>query len=430
MTRPVQFESLLSAWLDAEAPSAPPGDLLAEVMAATARTRQRPAWMPRLDIAMPRVQPGLAWAVVLVLLLVAAVAGALVVGTPRPGPASVENGLIAFVGEGPGASTWVVGGSGSDIYVVAPDGTGLRRLTETTEVEWGPAWSPDGTQLAFVRQLAEGGPPPAGLDCAADPAACERGTPGPYAVVVTSAAPGSERIDFQSASTIYFLDWSPDGTRLSFITDSGLFVLEVATGSTQLVLPGGYDLPAWAPDGTRLVASRLADAAGSDLYLVLLDGSQPLRLTSDEGSESLPAWSPDGSRIAFSFDPDGSARASRIEVMAADGSGRSVLTEEAYGPAWSPDGTQIAFVKTFGDPSGGSNEVWVMAADGSGQRKLADDGSRPRWSPDGALVFWRGEPIGGTWSIHSDGSGLAKLPTGGVSLAEGLPDVDWQAIRR
>ena len=110
-----------------------------------------------------------------------------------------------------------------------------------------------------------------------------------------------------------------------------------------------------------------------------------------------------------------------------DGSGRSVLAEEAYGPAWSPDGALIAFVRTFGDPTGRSNEVWVMAPDGSGQRKLADGGSRPRWSPNGELIFWQGDD--GTWSIRPDGSALTKLPTGGVSLIEGLADVDWQAVR-
>lgn len=435
MTRSVDLESALRQWMDAEAPPAPPDDLLTAVLSRTVGTRQRPAWLPRLDLPLiPTARLRMVWLLALILLLVVAMVGAVLLGPPRIVPTSIQNGLIAFIGVGAGESTWSADGRGSDVYLVAPDGTGLTRLTETTEVEWGPAWSPDGTHLAFIREVEAGGQRPTDVDCGvdgvADPAACERGTPGQYAIVVSSAAPGTERVVFQSAGVINFLGWSADGTRLSFNHDGsgGLVVLDLATGSTQLVLAGSYDVVAWALDGTRLVTQGVADASGSDLYLVFIDDREPIRLTSGEGYEWGPAWSPDGSQIAFSFDPDGSARAHRIEVMAADGSGRSVLAEEAYGPAWSPDGALIAFVKTFGDPTGRSNQVWVMAPDGSGQRKLADGGSRPRWSPDGALIFWRGDD-GTTWSIPPDGSALTKLPTGGVPLSEGFADVDWQAVR-
>ncbi|MEX0629992.1 MAG: hypothetical protein WEE67_06075 [Chloroflexota bacterium] len=431
MTRPVHVESVLAEWLDAEAPSAPPDDLLPAAMTAVARTRQRPAWIPQVDLPTLRMDTRPVWLVALLLLLLAAMAGAVVLGQPRVGPTSVENGLIAFVGVGAGESSWTVDGRGSDIYLVAADGSSLTRLTETTAVEWGPVWSPDGGWLAFVREIRGGGPPPANLDCEADPAACERGTPGEYAVVLSRPEPGSERVVFQSAGVINSLAWSSDGTQISFNHErsGGLMVLDTSTASTRLVLPDSYDIAAWAPDGGPLVASRsVADGSGSDLYLAYTDGTEPIRLTDTEGYEGWPAWSPDGTRIAFSFDPDGSARASRVEVMAADGSARSVLAEEAYGAAWSRDGTLIAFVKTFGDPTGRSNEVWMMAADGTGQRKLADEGSRPRWSPDGELLFWRGNE--GTWSIRPDGSSLTKLPTGGVPLIEGLKEADWQAVRR
>ena len=64
-----------------------------------------------------------------------------------------RNGLIAFSGDtGDGSSA-------SDIYVVAPDGTGLRALTSTRQLaEEVPTWSPDGNRLAFVRRPTFLGP--------------------------------------------------------------------------------------------------------------------------------------------------------------------------------------------------------------------------------------------------------------------------------
>jgi hypothetical protein len=180
--------------MDAEAPASPPDDLLASVLSHTAGTRQRPAWLPRMDVpSTPTIQLRPVWLLALILLLIAAMAGALVVGQPPSGPASVENGRIALVGEG---------GRGWDLYLLEPDGSGVTPLTNTAALEWGPVWSPDGTRLAFVREVEPGGPPPTDVDCEADPAACERGTSGQYAVVVTTMAPVTERVAFQAAGVI------------------------------------------------------------------------------------------------------------------------------------------------------------------------------------------------------------------------------------
>lgn len=421
MTRSVDLESALRSWMDVDASMTAPDDLLAPVLSRTAATRQRPAWLPSLDLPHSPTAPLAAVILALILLLVAVMAGALIGGLPSTGPASVRNGLIAVVG-GETATTW-------DIYLVEPDGGAVTRLTDTAAQEWRPTWSPDGTRLAFVREIDPGGPAPSGVDCEADPAACERGTPGEYAIVVTTTALGNERVVFQSAGVIDALGWSPDGRQLSFVNEraGGLFVLDVVAGSARRVFEGSVEGASWAPDGTRLVTNTWTDASDADIYLASLDGREPVLLTSEPGFETSPTWSPDGRRIAFNVDPDGTARAGRIEVMTADGTGRSVLAAEAYGPAWAPDGNQIAFVKTFGDPSGRSNEVWVMAPDGTGQRKLADEGSRPRWSPDGALVFWSGNDV--TWSIRPDGSELRTLLTRELALNAGW-GLDWQQVRR
>ncbi len=109
--------------------------------------------------------------------------------------------------------------------------------------------------------------------------------------------------------------------------------------------------PSYSPDGTRVAYSSIADhngkQCGSDqcswsgeLYVANADGSQPRRLTNDEGDLSFPHWSPDGSRILFSSDrtlPD--ADSSELYSIAPDGSCFTWLTNGVPGswnPAWRP----------------------------------------------------------------------------------------------
>ena len=87
----------------------------------------------------------------------------------------------------------------------------------------------------------------------------------------------------------------------------------------------------------------------------------------------------------IAFTSSCSAATSSINVMNADGSGQTRLTNNAAGdyyPAWSPDGARIAFVST----RDGNRQIYVMNADGSNQTRLTfvssvDDD--PSWSPDG-----------------------------------------------
>ena len=270
--------------------------------------------------------------------------------------AKPRNGLIAFMR--PGA----VGEY--DIWVVRPDGTGLRRVTESpaNRSDYYPAWSPDGSALLFERRKL-------------DPAAAG-GDEALYAVNADGA--GFRQIthcrgqcwsDGEAA-------WSPGGDRIAFSRATGprsapgpsLVAIDVADADGSHVRqlsrpPHGYEdhLPTWSPDGRTIVFQR--DTAGSDTpgptKLMAVDsvtGTERVvyRLPSWAPGSGLAALAPDGKRILFGFwciygdSCPASSRAERNATLATihpDGRGLRLLQLKsgADSGAWSPDGKRIVF---------------------------------------------------------------------------------------
>ena len=269
--------------------------------------------------------------------------------TPTPGP--TPSGRIAFARE-------------DGMWIMNADGTSQVRLT--TGLDRWPAWSPDGSTIAFTRgDLSE-------RDI----------------YVVNADGSGLRRVTSTSGDE-EMPTWSPDGQRLAFDrfnvsydpveVTSGIGIVD-ADGSNQVLLPNtdSGSMPDWSPDGTTI-----AFVLFKNIWLMRPDGSDQRQLTSGPYLES-PGWAPDGKRLAAaSFPPMSIPGLRDIYVVDADGSGLAKLTDtENNGePTWSTDGSKIAFVSG----RDGNQEIYVMNADGSGQIRLTDTPASwegdPDWSP-------------------------------------------------
>lgn len=258
----------------------------------------------------------------------------------------------------------------------------------------GPAWSPDGTLIAFTK---------AGNDFDEIWVARPDGT--------------SHRKLTAAGARDTQASWSPDGRRIAFTSMlAGNWEIHVmdADGGNRMRLtshPLHDTAPGWSPDGSQIAYQR-GDEAGtsSEIRVMRADGSGD-RVLAMGARNAAPSWSPDGSRVVFSSTRDGNWE---LYAMSADGSAVRRLTatpdRREDNPSWSPDGTRIAFAA--GDDV--RRDIYVVDADGSNERRLtrlARPVWDPKWSPDsGRIAFFEFPfPRATIYLVNADGSGLTPL---------------------
>jgi TolB protein len=261
------------------------------------------------------------------------------------GAAARANGLIAFS---------VETGHYSDLYVIRPDGTGLRRLTRTGDsTEASPTWSPDGRSIVFSHHGFVG--VPASID------------------IIGVDGTGARQLLVVPAGWAYPA-WSPDGRWIAFtewLGQPGIYLVR-ADGQGLHRIPGTGDAtrPSWSPD-----SKRLAYQEGGGVRIIDLAGKARRAVTRSGYS---PAWSHDGRRIALSYGDHG-----KIWVVSADGKQARQLTRgNTYDtvPTWSSDGEQIAFIRSTRFDGGG--RLFVMDASGAHQRAIGPSSADlPAWQP-------------------------------------------------
>lgn len=231
------------------------------------------------------------------------------------------------------------------IYTACPDGSALTALTSGAGAHIQPAWSPDGTRIAYTSD--------------AD------GSNQIYVMNVDGS--GAKQLTSDQAND--FPVWLPDGQSIAFRTTDGKGLwnwreLDLASGQiTQLTQPSYdffYQTPAWSPDGRYLATMSLTEQAArndgsSQIHLKNLQSGSETALTSDTWANVNPVFSPDSKQIAFFSERDGTYNVYALYVMDLDGSGLRRVSEPMFDgsaqPSWSPDGKEI-IVSSLYSPKG------------------------------------------------------------------------------
>jgi TolB protein len=216
------------------------------------------------------------------------------------------------------------GASRHTLWVADSDGENAQSALGSPEPIISPAWSPNGSQLAYV--------------------------------------------SFESRKPV-------------------VYVHDVLSGRRRLIanFKGSNSAPAWSPDG-RMLAVTLSRDGGSQLFLIDANGGEPRRLTQSSSIDTEPAFSPDGKSIYFVSDRGGGPQIYRMLVSGSNAERVSFTGGYNISPAPSPDGRWLSYISRVNGAF--KLQVMELSSGNVSQITDTGSDESPSFSPNSRLIVY------------------------------------------
>lgn len=274
---------------------------------------------------------------------------------------------------------WVFGGCWCYWFNPAAPPPPPRKVAPEYNLDWKPAWSPDGSLIAYLHNRLNAGD-----------------SSGIYLVNPNGGQP---RL-LVRCLTVEHPTWSPDGRKIAFGVDGAIYTI-TRDGDSLTLLTGRFmNYPNWSPKGNRIIVTGGTGGTpdSSGLWLMDPDGSNKKLLSEAEGG--WPTFSPDGAKFVDSYGNGFIIRDTLYNLIRI----APVPTNIGNMFRWSPDGTKFVYRDGYGS-------IYIINTDGSNARNISGEAfdESPNWSPDGSKIVFDSSPPADSmthiWIMNADGSG-------------------------